>query len=181
MRKSRLHAVLLVLALTLGLAGTAGAWGIYNSDTGHYYGLSTGIKNWVEAEAEAVSLGGHLVTINDAAEQSWLFTQMFTQFSGDYLWIGLHQTLGSSEPAGGWVWISGEPVTYTFWGETEPNNAGGVNEDCAMIRSDSKWVDVPKTVDFGTTGIIEVVPLPPAILLLGSGLAGLAAWRRRRV
>jgi hypothetical protein len=52
-----------------------------------YYLLST--HTWTAAEAEAVSLGGHLVTINDAAEQRWI-TNAFLPLAGThYLWIGL--------------------------------------------------------------------------------------------
>jgi hypothetical protein len=39
---------------------------------------------WANAEAYAQTLGGHLVTINDAAEQQWLLTNICAIGS---LWI----------------------------------------------------------------------------------------------
>jgi len=45
--------------------------------------------------------------------------------SSEFVWIGLyqvHEHPDYSEPAGGWVWISGEPVPYTGWGGDEANN-----------------------------------------------------------
>src|SRR5687767_4142794 len=62
---------------------------IYNPDNGHqYYLLTRGA--WVAAEAFAVSMGGHLVSINDAAEQDWVYNT-FGEPSGTdrFLWIGL--------------------------------------------------------------------------------------------
>ena len=38
---------------------------------------------WEEAEANAVNLGGHLVTINDAEENNWIYSNF-----GDGTWIG---------------------------------------------------------------------------------------------
>ena len=40
---------------------------------------------WEEAEANANALGGHLVTINDADENEWIFKQF-----GTGRWIGLN-------------------------------------------------------------------------------------------
>ena len=36
---------------------------------GHYYVLTSGPMDWTQAESEAKSLGGHLVTVNSQAER----------------------------------------------------------------------------------------------------------------
>ena len=69
---------------------------------------------WSQAQALAVSLGGNLVTINDAAEQQWV-NDTFDQFGS--FWLGL--TDEASE--GTWLWASGQEVTYTNWIAGEPN------------------------------------------------------------
>jgi len=89
------------------------SWHIYN---GHSYTLTNNWSTWAEAEQEAVSLGGHLVTINDDAENAWL-TETFKDtyvrsYSGDpwqnIVWIGYYYDASSES----WKWISQEPVTY---------------------------------------------------------------------
>ena len=58
-----------------------------NSANGHVYFLLTE-NTWQNSELEAVRFGGHLVTINDAAEQDWVFSTLgsvpgaWTQASG---------------------------------------------------------------------------------------------------
>src|SRR5438874_186435 len=60
---------------------------IVNPANGHtYYRLTQ--SNWADAESEAVSLGGHLATINDQAENDWVYATFHTEPSG--LWIGLN-------------------------------------------------------------------------------------------
>jgi len=167
MRKIRFHVALLVLALTLGLAGTAAADYTWYSYGGHEYALTETLKTWVEAEAEAVSIGGHLVTINDAAENAWVLNNLPI---GSVTWIGFH-LVGET-----WVWSSGEPVTFTNWSNQEP-----LNDYATIYNYAGTWNTWPNF--FTHNGIIErsaPVPLPSALLLLASGLAGLAAWRRRR-
>src|SRR5688500_16633744 len=64
---------------------------------GHQYHLLRGDDpfagfTWAEAEAKATSLGGHLVAINDAAENSWLLENFPGGSLGVldyYIWIGL--------------------------------------------------------------------------------------------
>lgn len=93
---------------------------ISNPANGHSYYLLDP-KTWKEAEKEAVSLGGHLVTINDAAEQSWVVETFGNPQVG--IWIGL--TDDGTE--GTWRWISGQPLIYTNWAPGEPNSNGVEN------------------------------------------------------
>ncbi|MCI0534671.1 MAG: hypothetical protein L0Z50_05535 [Verrucomicrobiales bacterium] len=111
---------------------------------GHRYFLLTG-SNWLDAESEAQSMGGHLVTINDAEEEQWLIAAFAT-------WDGIERSLwmGFNDRAteGQFEWASGEPVTYTNWDNGEPNNnATSEGEDCAHIwplsyGNGGKWNDL---------------------------------------
>ena len=93
---------------------------IYNPANKHYYKLMERM-NWIQAEEQAVRWGGHLVTINNREEELWLISQFG---ANECFWIGFNDI--SSE--GNWVWISGEPVTYTNWSQWEPNNEGTYGE-----------------------------------------------------
>jgi len=81
--------------------------------TGHRYQVVHGLT-WEEAEAYARSVGGHLVTINDRAEEDWLEAT----FPEPDLWIGLTDRAVE----GTWAWVSGEPVTYTNWCPGQPDD-----------------------------------------------------------
>lgn len=107
----------------------------HNPVTGHDYLYVEDGMTWAEAEAYAVSLGGHLVTINDAAEDTWLVATLGTEY-----WIGLNDRAVE----GAWVWASGEPVTFTNWCPDEPND-NPPGEDAVMIwnRPPIGWNDVP--------------------------------------
>ena len=148
-----------------------------NPSNGHLYHLIGGSLSekivWTAAEAQAVTLGGHLVTINDAAENAWLAASFTTV---DEAWIGF--TDQTTE--GAFVWVSGEAVTYTNWNGGEPNNSG--NEDYAEIYLGNSafrptWNDYTGTT--ALFGIVEVVPAPASLPLIG--LTGLCLQRRRRV
>jgi hypothetical protein len=67
--------------------GTQGVWRY----AGHTYTLTPRSMSWTEAEAEAQRLGGHLVTINDAAEQAWV-SETFGGWGGWYLWLGMNRS-----------------------------------------------------------------------------------------
>ena len=95
---------------------------VTNAVNGHnYYLLSS--SSWPASEAEAISLGGHLASIDDAAEQSWAFST-FGTFAGvdRSLWIGF----SDSVIKGTFLWVDGTPVTYTNWLPGDPD--GGPDE-----------------------------------------------------
>ena len=128
---------LVVLCLATVPGARAAVWGgpLTNAANGHtYYLLSP--NNWTDSEAEARGLGGHLVTINDAAENQWVLNTFFpltANFGPDAsLWIGLNDAANEGQ----FVWASGEPVTFTYWYPGEPNNLGG--ENYAAIRNPSQ-------------------------------------------
>jgi hypothetical protein len=157
------------------------------SNGNHYYLLTQ--NNWSNSEAEAVGLGGHLVTINDATENSWV-TSTLANFAGvpRALWIGLNDV----EVEGSFVWASGEPVSFTNWGPAfgefppEPNNHVGI-EDWAHVfpPTDNRyptWNDAPDLANFGFDlyGVVEVpvVPEPDAAAHIVGGLIAATLGQR---
>lgn len=141
---------------------------------GHTYYLLDG-KPWLNQEAEAVTLGGHLVTINNAAENAWVWNTFGTVRTG--LFIGFNDA--ASE--GAFVWSSGEPVTFINWRAGEPNNCCG-GEDFGELASDYKWNDVGPNHTW--RAVVEVVPAsvpePSSLLLMLAAIGGLAVFAKRR-
>ena len=69
-------------------------------------------------------LGGHLVTINNAAEDAWIGDTFLGAATYDQFWIGSTDV----EQEGNWKWTSGEAFNYSNWQPREPNNAGGLED-----------------------------------------------------
>ncbi len=118
--------IALAAILFAGQASAAVVMGpITNPANGHdYYLLSQGC--WTAAEAEAITLGGHLVTINDQAENDFVFNTFAHLHPNDDLWIGF----SDAAVEGVFEWVSGEPITFTNWAccigcGPEPNNCFG--------------------------------------------------------
>jgi hypothetical protein len=128
---SRCSILLVILAIvflyvapaSVEVAADEGLW-IENPATSGYYRL-TGSMNWMDAEAQAVAWGGHLVTLNSWEEESWI---QETFGENEHFWIGFNDI----EEEDNWVWSSGEPVDYTNGAENEPNNYN--NEDAAVMN-----------------------------------------------
>jgi hypothetical protein len=100
------------------------------SFNGHYYALTSGPSNWLVAENAAVALGGHLVSITSAAEQTFInSTFLAAPNNKTTYWMGFIDQLNNSV----FTWTSGEAVTYTNWNPGEPNNFGG-NENYGTIN-----------------------------------------------
>ena len=150
-------------------------WTLYN---GHYYTLTSSQKSWANCEAEAQTavvdsfgigsgLVGHLVTINDAAENQWLYNNYILPDHADkYIGFNDAATEGhwvwSSGTGGYWDYSTGTGTSYVAWASGEPNNQS--NEDVACIKwlgespPSNTWGDyVGSTTRFG---IIEAAPIP---------------------
>jgi hypothetical protein len=146
---------------------------ITNQANGHlYYLLAT--RSWVEAESAAVSLGGHLATIRSQAENDWIYAT-FGNYGGtrrDML-IGLvdsYPLVNSTNRAtriSEFAWVSGEPMTFTWWWTNEPNNRLDLGEFYGMIWGfgidpSGYWNDISDGLGDYTCALAEV-PLEPAL------------------
>lgn len=183
--------VLVVLLVTLlALPAFAYDWTLCPLN-GHYYTIVSDNTSWTDAENKAVSLGGHLVTIRSQAENEWVFNYALSVTSSAVYgaWIGLYQLPGSTEPTGGWVWSSNEPVVYTHWPAGEPNNYQGLDENWAkMYIRQHDWDEVPsywndtwhyEPTRPDTIGIVEVVPEPSSLLVLSALITPVLLKRKR--
>src|SRR5688572_31756078 len=141
--KTTVLANMLLLAFGCSVQCAVMSGPIYNPATGHSY-ILLGQSSWLTAEAEAIALGGHLATINNAAENAWVAT-MFSNYGGQErsLWIGLND----QAQEGVFVWANGEAASYRNWEPGQPDN-GQIfypEEDFVHIwpasRSPGMWND----------------------------------------
>ena len=97
---------------------------------GSYYKVYNTIMSWHEAKEYAEALGGHLATINSQDEQSFIESLIQGEYKQEY-WLG-----GTDEvQEGEWVWVTGEPFTFTNWASGEPNNSGGIEHYLIIINT----------------------------------------------
>ena len=171
-----------------------------NPANGHQY-LLMDHATWTDSEATAISLGGHLVTINNGAENDWVyntFEPLLSRSSIGSLWIGLND----AQNPGQYVWASGEAVTYTNWIFNQPDGMY-TGEHYAHLWNPtvndhepyySQWNDFRDDINIPMFGIVEgtslvrgsavlVMPEPgqAPMLLAGLLIGGFSlGWRRRQ-
>jgi hypothetical protein len=153
-------------------------------------------NTWATANTAASArnyngVNGHLATIKSSEENDFLYGLVAGNFSG---FTGAW--LGGKHPAG---WLTGPEngygFTYSNWGGSEPNNSGFAYMNIGTLYAGinpGKWADASSPYGFPIQYADPVigyfveyenaapVPLPAAILFLGSGLASLASVRFRR-
>jgi hypothetical protein len=140
---------------------------VYN---GHFYYIPLKNLSWMEAKTYSESLGGHLVIINDAAENNfvWNFCNRegfrigLSDLEEEQVWKWVDGTLCRKI-----VWKSDNPICaakkinwfdagctiltdfgYNNWKNGEPNNCSGMvngicseNESYAQFNTDGTWND----------------------------------------
>ncbi|MDR1016031.1 MAG: C-type lectin domain-containing protein [Coriobacteriales bacterium] len=130
--------------------------GTYGQSTYTYYDLPDSVQTYAQAESFCESKGGHLAVITSQAENDFVFSAMSKDGFTD-AYIGLYKN-----GDGDWVWVNGEPVSWTNWHEDEPNGEGG-DEFFAMFYwkydngawNDGDFDEGHGTVDGGQSFICE--------------------------
>lgn len=131
---------------------------VVNPTNNHTYHLLSA-SSWSDAASVARSLGGFLVTIDDANEDQWIFdTFAVNNDTTRHLWIGLsdHQSEGD------YRWHDGTPFTYRNWGDGQPGS--GDDEDYVHITGTNMgsidpatWNDLEDDPQyFPVYGVVEI-------------------------
>jgi hypothetical protein len=150
-----------------------------------YYLLSP--ASWTASEATAESLGGHLATRTNPAENTWVFNT-FSPYSGNNgpdLWLGLNDPDlndgNGAQHAADFVWSSGGTSSYRNWATGEPNDDpawSGEYYTTLFFNSyfavnPGQWNDENNTASgLSNYGLAEItaVPEPVEIGILASAL-----------
>ncbi len=85
---------------------------VTNPENQHQYLVANFAASWHKANEYCSSLGGHLVTIQTEEEN-----QFVSHLAPD-MWLGATDEIKE----GDWVWVTGEPWSYTNWYPSEPTN-----------------------------------------------------------
>jgi len=143
-------------------------WSIEEGGNGHFYALTSQNSSWIEAEEEAVSQGGHLVTIDNEAENDFIRETFLTgdESENDY-WIGLYVPFGDWTNTSNWEWVSGSQSTFRNWRAGQPDSGYNDGEDdrYAAINylntGSDEWDSYPNLAFRTIRGIIEVESSTP--------------------
>jgi hypothetical protein len=120
-KRGKVTPTLILLFLSLARPAPSPGAPIQWSGSGHFYELTSVPETWLQAEAEAVGKGGHLVSLTSQAENDFVvntFTQPGSLNINGTVWMGLTD----AGQIGTWTWTTGEPFSFSNWYPGEPNN-----------------------------------------------------------
>ncbi|XP_026542175.1 macrophage mannose receptor 1-like [Notechis scutatus] len=101
----------------------------------HCYRLNRDRKTWKDASVSCQKDGGHLLSIHDIEEYSFVFSQLGYK-STDNLWIGLNDQKTSSY----FEWSDGTTVRFIRWQKGEPTLISNVQEDCVIMSGKNGYM-----------------------------------------
>ncbi len=188
-RKESLRMCFLLLASAILMPTVASSSNIVNSGHSytwykygdHEYALTSTRTYWVDNEAEAVSLGGHLVTIETEAENTWLATTFANTYCVGYDGVssGACAQIGyyNKPTSGQWEWTSGIAVGYTNHTSDFPHGGTYAYIHVNPHPTAGQWnANPPHTIGSNLTyGIIErqyVAPVTITSFTPASGKIG---------
>jgi hypothetical protein len=196
---------LLVVAVTVlqglvaqGAIYTDYTWKTYN---GHEYAVTLTWNTWLNAEAEAEAVGGHLAAITSEEERDFLIGSFPNYYARGadpitpewgyaYAWIGLLRDNSSSS----WKWVDGEAVGYmaSMWGGgPNPGNHAymllsphiGAGAWDFYSENDTVYANNPLgIIERDRIGPDNAAPEPCTLAIWSClGVCGIGiGWRRRR-
>jgi len=174
-------------------------WEIAAGGNGHLYDvvLVGTAMTWDDARtrAQAIGSGWDLATIT-SAEESAFVKNLFNNDPSFFIpttscvgsnctgpWIGGFSVFGTNN----FQWVTGEAVTFTDWGPSEPFGNGDAitYADFSSPFGDGSgiaWNDFPASMqqrpDNPIAYVAEIVPEPSTAFLMGLGLAWFSLRRR---
>ncbi|XP_070582574.1 macrophage mannose receptor 1-like [Erythrolamprus reginae] len=101
----------------------------------HCYRLNRNRKTWKDASVSCQRDGGHLLSIHDIEEYSFVFSQLGYK-STDILWIGLNDQKISSN----FEWSDGTTVSFIKWQKGEPTLISNIQEDCIVMSGEDGYM-----------------------------------------
>jgi hypothetical protein len=175
------------MGVMLGGTGVCSATPVTWSSNGHQYEVvGSGSISWDNARQAKQNrgTGWDLATITSLDEQNFI-TGLLGPADGKLV----EYYIGGMYAAGAWAWVTNEPFEFYYWGNGEPN--GNASEprmalDGRYNKPNWGWNDYTGDAASFVAGYVAEnnatapVPEPATMLLMGTGLAGLAGVARRR-
>ena len=110
---------------------TAVQWTTASGGNGHWYALSGHSQYWEIKRAEAEATGAYLATLTSQPELDFALGMLG---SGESVaWFGL------TKLSGVWAWITEEPLVFTSWAISQPNDGGPTELFGALIKNTPLW------------------------------------------